>query len=58
MQWACDIMDLMAFIYEPVHVISNNVFFLTCVDSDEAVQPPLKLRNSIWCSVSSLTIIE
>ena len=23
-------------------------------DSDEPVQPPLRLRNSIWCSVSSL----
>ena len=26
---------------------------LTCVDSDEPVQPPFKLRNSKWCSVSS-----
>ena len=31
---------------------------LTCVDSDEPVQPPFKLRNSKWCSVSSLTVIE
>ena len=31
---------------------------LTCVDSDEPVQPPFKLRSSKWCSVSSLTIIE
>ena len=33
---------------------------LTGVDSDEPVQPPFmyKLRNSKWCSVSSLTIIE
>ena len=31
---------------------------LTCVDSDEPVQPPFKLRNSKWCSVSSLTLIE
>ena len=31
---------------------------LTCVDSDEPLQPPFKLRNSKWCSVSSLTIIE
>ena len=31
---------------------------LTFVDSDEHVQPPFKLRNSQWCSVSSLTIIE
>ena len=31
---------------------------LTCVDSDEPVQPPLKLRNSKYCSVNSLTLIE
>ena len=31
---------------------------LTSVDSDEPLQPPFKLRNSKWCSVSSLTIIE
>ena len=31
---------------------------LTSVDSDEPVQPPFKLRNSKWCSVSSITIIE
>ena len=31
---------------------------LTSVDSDEPVQPPLKLRNSKWCSVSSLTLIK
>ena len=31
---------------------------LTSVDSDEPVQPPVKLRNSKWCSVSSLTVIE
>ena len=31
---------------------------LTSVDSDEHVQPPFKLRNSKWCSVSSLTLIE
>ena len=30
----------------------------TSVDSDEPLQPPFKLRNSKWCSVSSLTIIE
>ena len=29
-----------------------------CVDSDEPLQPPFRLRNSKWCSVSSLTIIE
>ena len=31
---------------------------LTSVDSDEPLQPPFKLRNSKWCSLSSLTIIE
>ena len=34
--------------FEPVHEISNNVAFgiLTCVDSDEPLQPPFNLRNS------------
>ena len=41
--------------YEPWHEISN---ILTSVDSDEPLQPHFKLRNSKWCSVSSLTIIE
>ena len=31
---------------------------LTSVDSDEAMQPPFKLRNSKWSSESSLTVIE
>ena len=31
---------------------------LTCVDSDEPLQPPLKLTYSKWCSASSLTIME
>ena len=31
---------------------------LTSIDSDEPVQPPLKPRNSKWCSVSSLTLIK
>ena len=31
---------------------------LTCVNSDEPVQPPFTLRNSKWCSVCSLTVIE
>ena len=30
----------------------------TSVDSDEPVQPPFKLRNSKWCSVSSITLRE
>ena len=36
-------------------MITNNVAILTSVDSDEPVQPPLKLRNSKCCSISSLT---
>ena len=31
---------------------------LTSVDSDKPVQPPFKLRNSKWCSVDSLAVIE
>ena len=31
---------------------------LTSEDSNEPVQPPFKLRNSKWYSVSSLTVIE
>ena len=31
---------------------------LTWIDSDEPVQPPIKLRNSKCCSVSTLTVIE
>ena len=31
---------------------------LTNVDSDEPLHPSFNLRNSKWCSVSSLTIIE
>ena len=42
---------------EPVHVVSNNVVF-DMRDSDKPRQPPFKLRNSKWCSVSSLTITE
>ena len=40
----------------PWHEISNNVAFLTNVDSYEPVQPPLKLSNCRWCSVSSLYV--
>ena len=36
----------------------NKCGILTCVDSDEPLQPPFKLRISIWCSVSSVIIIE
>ena len=45
-------------LFEPRHVISNNVAILTCVDSAEPVQPPFKLRNAKCCSVSSFTVIE
>ena len=31
---------------------------LTSVDSDELVLPPFKLRDSRWCAVSSLTLID
>ena len=31
---------------------------LKSADSDKPVQPPFKLTNSKWCSVSSLTVIE
>ena len=31
---------------------------LTSVDSDKSMQLPFKLRNSKWCSVSCLTLIE
>ena len=41
--------------YEPRNVISNNIAISKSVDSDEAVQSPLKLRNSKFCSVSSLS---
>ena len=31
---------------------------LASLESDEPVQPPFKLRNSKWCSASSLTFIK
>ena len=31
---------------------------LTCVDSDEHMQPPFKRRNSKLCLVSCLTVTE
>ena len=47
----------------PVHLIEPQRDFqqcgiLACVDSDEPVQPPFKLRNSKWCSISSLIFKE
>ena len=45
-------------LFEPVHAIFNNVAFFTSVDSDKPLQPPFRLRNSKWYSVSSFTIIE
>ena len=54
---SCIICDVMV-----IHM-SRDMWFptmcdLTSVDSDEPLQPPFKLRNSKWCSISSLTIIE
>ena len=43
---------------EPVHEISNNLTFRHSIDLDEPLQPPVKLGNSKWYLVSSLTIIE
>ena len=40
---------------EPWHEISS---ILTSVESNEPLQPPVKLRNSKRCSVSSLKIIN
>ena len=31
---------------------------LKSINSDKPVPPPFKLKNSKWCSVSSLTVIE
>ena len=31
---------------------------LNILDSDEPVKPPVMLRNSKWCSVSSLSLID
>ena len=45
-------------IFEPWHVIFQQCGILTSRDSDEPVQPPVKLRNAKWCSVSSLTVVE
>ena len=45
-------------INEPLHEIFQQCGILTCVYTDEPLQSPFKLRNSKWCSVSSLTIIE
>ena len=38
--------------FVPVHEISNDFDILRCVDSDEPLQSPFKLRNSKWCSVA------
>ena len=32
--------------FEPRHESSNNVAFWACIDSDEPVQPPFKVKNS------------
>ena len=41
-----------------VNVVQTPCRILTSVDSDEPLQPPFKLGNPKWCSVSSLTFIE
>ena len=41
--------------FEPCHVIPNRI--LNCVDSDEPVQPPFKLRGSKCCSLITLSRI-
>ena len=48
---------------ETKHIWATTCDFQQCgilklIDSGEFVLPPVKLRNSIWCSVSSLTFIE
>ena len=43
---------------EPPHVISNNVAFWQVYTQTGLWSLPFKLRNSKWCSVSSLTLIE
>ena len=44
-----------------IHIINNMsqcIRLPTMWHFEEPLQPPFKLRNSKWCSVSSLTIIE
>ena len=61
-----NILENWLFVYEKTCFnLSHNMWFppmlcgkFTLVDSDEPVQPPFKLRNSKWCLVSSLTVIE
>ena len=40
----------------PLHLSCDNVVFWQSADSDKPVQPPVKLRNSKWCSFSGLTL--
>ena len=49
--------NLVLIAYEPLCDFQQ-FDILTSVDSDEPLLPSFKLRNSKWCSVSSLTIIE
>ena len=42
----------------PMDKLDMSRGILACVDSDKPLQPLFKLRNSKWCSVSSLTIIK
>ena len=49
---------LIWWLYELWHVIFQQCGIFTSVDSDAPVQPPFKSRNSKWCSISSLSVIE
>ena len=57
------LMDNIIFLFTDQNIWAQICDFQQCgvlkrVDSDEPVQPPLKLRNSKWCLASSLTVIE
>ena len=45
------------YIWAPTHHFQQ-CGILKDVDTDVPVQPPFNLRNSKWCSVSSLTLLE
>ena len=47
-----------SFIFEPRHMISNNVAFFKIVDSVEPVKPTVMLINSKCCSFGSFLLIE
>ena len=53
-----DLSHFIAVKKEPRYEIFQKFDIFTSVDSDNPLQHPFKLRNSKWCSVSSLTNIE